>query len=309
MYVADATYKSFRIIVIEYVTDTERVYNKGFENMNKRNAAFALLMAAMTVFALGGMASAGQIGNVQFDIQSGSLSSTLSSYDNTNLHPGVLGETNTFTGVGGFKGSDIAYEQTYGSQSTYVNANGVASNGYLNGANLKTVDDIHFDITSGNHENGINSEFTAIAQGSASADPTQNVGMNLKSVGSMYVWGEATNNYWLPPVQGQYIAKEVETTGPNTYADLVLSVGTTGVATMSNSNIWGWGADETGTATTNYAGGVRSLSSTGAGNYVQFGQGENTLTFNLLNMPGGGIFSTSGIFNNGLTGTYNMQGN
>jgi hypothetical protein len=213
--------------------------------------------------------------------------------------PGALGEINTFEASGTFTGIYNTSVGNYGILGTYVNAN---ANGGT-GAGLLMTDYQNFDAMSGNHHDGIEGYFTAYAGGT-------NAAMNLKSIGSMYVWSEATNPYSQPCLQGQEILKAVSTTqNGSPLANLSLGVSTDGTATMSNSNIWGWGTNDDGVATTHYAGGTRTVTATGNGTYLQSGSGANSLNFNGFSLPGGGSAGLTVNFVGGFSGTYSMNAN
>jgi len=223
---------------------------------------------------------------------------------------GAIGSTNSLLAIGAFTATDKSSASgSYGQLSTFINAN---ANGGVNTQFLMTqVADL--DVLSANHEYGIVGTFGANAIGT-------NAAMNLAS----YAWGaspggwqEATNPYSSPPLQGQLIEKELIVTKNNIQiADLYLGVSTSGTATMSNSNIWGWGVSEnggSGSATTNYNGGTRYVSATGAGTFIQTGFGANSLAFSQsLFFPGGATPILGGFqFNDGgirADSWYSMEG-
>lgn len=236
--------------------------------------------------------------NVNMDVNGGSVDITTNGIDHTAWHPGQIGETNRFTGQGDFIGNYHSNEGTYGTLNSFVNVNGDTY-----GADLVMRDTQNFNVMSGNHNNNVVGNFYAHASGS-----DNQVAMNLKSIGSMYVWSEATDPYWNAPLRGNLIEKEVWTTkNGNTKTDLYLGIGTSGITTMSNSNIWGWTNGETGSSDTNYGGGTRSVSATGQGWITQNGFGQNYLNFNGLILNNGGSVWMNGNFNNGMNGNYNMN--
>lgn len=235
--------------------------------------------------------------DVDMDVNGGSIDITTNGIDHSTLHPNQVGETNTFSGAGDFMGNYHANEGSYGALGSYINVN---SN--VNGADFIMTDTQNFNVLSGNHNNNVIGYFYAHSSGN-----DNQVAMNLKSIGSMYVWSEATNPYSLAPLRGNLIEKGVSTTKdgvPKT--NLFLGVATDGIVTMSNSNIWGWTNGETGTSSTNYGGGIRTVSATGNGNYYQSGFGVNSLTFNGFNF-GAGSATLGATFNGGMTGTYSMS--
>jgi len=225
--------------------------------------------------------------------------------------PGALGEINTLYAGGTFQGTYLTSVSNYGILGTYVNAN--ANGG--GGAAFVMTDHQIFDAMSGNHHNGITGDFFASASGGMSgADylASPDAAINMKSIGSMYVWSEATNPGGQPPLQGNYIEKRVWTTQDGTLkTDLGLGVNTDGLATMSNSNIWGWGNGDTGTSSTNYGGGTRNVSATGTGTLVQNAWGANGWTYTASYTSGGGGGGGGGVWNftGGITGTYSMSAN
>jgi hypothetical protein len=170
----------------------------------------------------------------------------------------------------------------------------------------------NLDVLSANHIYGLEANFSAIAAGT-------NAEMNLKSIAwgaSPGGWQEATNPWSAPPLQGQWIQKQLMLEKNDVaIAGLLLDVSTDGTATMSNSNIWGWGVKENGgagQATTHYSSSAtQSVSATGAGILTQSAFGVNSLTFQCdYIMPGGGnVGGGMWDFYNGISGTYKMVGN
>ena len=237
--------------------------------------------------------------SVDMNLDNANVNTYADGKDTTTWHTGVVGETNSFTGAGYFSGNwHSSTNGNYGILGSFVNVNSKPS-----GADFELTDSQDFNVMSGNHVNNVVGGFYAHASGT-----TDQVAMNLKSIGSMYVWSEATNPYSNPPLRGNVIEKEVWTTKntvPNTH--LYLGVSTDGIASMSNSNIWGWGIGEKGEPTTNYGGGTRTVTATGAGSCQQDGFGANSLNFNGFSFGGGGSASLSGSFSNGMSGTYNMD--
>lgn len=253
----------------------------------------------MSLLTISGV-MAGQIINATFDVNDGIVSITTQGFDHTTWHPGQIGEINTFTGIGSYSGNYNVNEGSYGILNSYINVN---ANTF--GADFVMTDTQNFNIMSGNHNYNVVGNFYAYASGN-----DNQVAMNLKSVGSMYVWSEATNPYSAPSLRGGYIKKEVWTTeNSNPQSDLYLRVLTNGVATMYNSNIWGWTNGEHGSSSTNYGGGTRDVSATGTGTFKQSGFGKDSLTFNGFTFDNGGLATLMGSFDNGFTGTYSMSAN
>jgi len=211
------------------------------------------------------------------------------------ITPGAFGETNTFGAAGTFSGTYNTSVGQYGALGTFVNASGDAV--------LQMTDYQNFDGLSGNGHNGVTGDFYAYAGGT-------NAAMNLKSIGSMYCWSEATNGGIA--LQGQWIEKGVSTSqNGNLLSNLYLGIQTNGTATMHNSTAWGWGTNKNGVATTTYGSGTRTVSADGAGTLIQTGYGANNLTFNSnYTLPGGGAMDSTGLhFFDGISGTYDMSGN
>jgi len=236
--------------------------------------------------------------NTNANVSGSDMQISTDGIDTTFWHPGQVGQSNSFVGQGLWSGTySSSTNGNYGILNSYVNAN--ANSG---GADFVMTDTQYFNIMSGNHNNNVVGNFYAHANGT-----DNQVAMNMKSVGSMYVWSEATNPYSTAPLSGSLIEKEVWTTkngSPNT--DLYVGVQTNGTATMSNSNIWGWTNGETGTSSTNYGGGTRTVSATGSGQVMQTGSGAHSLSFNGFAF-GAGNALFSGSFTGGMSGTYNMS--
>jgi hypothetical protein len=233
---------------------------------------------------------------VNMDVVAGAVDIKVNGVDGSAWHPGSIGETNEFVGLGGFVGTYKATEGNYGSLNSFVNVNSYAS-----GANFVLTDYQDFNVLSANHINNVEGYYMAHAYGN-----DNNVAMNLKSVGSMYVWSEATNPYSSAPLQGSLIEQQVRTTQSDVLkTQLYLGVNTNGLATMSNSNIWGWTNGETGTSSTNYGGGTRTVTVTGAGTVQQNAFGATGVTFNGFTF-GAGTVSMIGDFTGGMSGTYAM---
>lgn len=221
--------------------------------------------------------------------------------DTTVCHPGTAGQWNDFRGVGDFTATySTSTNGNYGILGSYINATSGAG-----GATFQMWDTQDFNIMSGNVVNNVVGGFYAEAYGT-----DNQVAMNLKSVGSMYVWSEATNPWSAPALRGNYIEKWVQTT-QNTVlkTDLWMRVNTSGIANISNSNIWGWTNGQTGTSSTNYGGGTRTVSATGTGTYDQAGYGANQLNFNGFTLPAGGSINVIANFVGGFSGTYSMNAN
>ena len=210
--------------------------------------------------------------------------------------PGTIGQINTFGVTGNAQGTYRTTMSKYGILGTYVNASGDAA--------LQMTDEQNFDGMSGNGSTGVIGTFYAYAAGT-------NAAMNLKSIGSMYVYSEATNGGIA--LQGQIIEKTATTSvGGTLLTNLYLGIQTDGTASISNSNAWGWGNYQSGSSTTNYAGGTRSFTSTGAGSFMISGMGTSGFDYNVnAVLPGGGGTLGNGSigFNNDVTGTYSLTVN
>lgn len=230
------------------------------------------------------------------DVLGGNLQISSAGKDITTWHPGIIGQTNDVVAQGGYTATVVNNSSgTYGIMSTFVNAASKPG-----GADITMTDMQDFNIMSANHTNNVVGQFQAYAAGT-----DDQVAMNLKSVGSMYVWSEATNGG--PGLRGSQIGKlAVVNVGGTPTAGMSMDVNTSGVATIQNSNIWGWGVSESGQATTNYNGGTRSLTATGTGLYTQLASGTSLLNFN-GGTSGGGNASLIWNFAGGLNQPYNMD--
>lgn len=279
----------------------------------KKLIGIGLVLAMMAMVLSAGVVSAADpLVSVTADTPGGALSVTVSGIDTSVCHPGSIGQTDTFTAVGGFTASFQSSVGPYGGLHSTVNANGAYSNPA--GFQLDSYQD--FNILSGNHNYNTEGYFTAIAENLSD----DQVAMNLKTAGSMYVWSEATNPSWAPGLIGEYVYKgsQIDVNGILT-AQLQQSVNTDGIADIHNSNIWGWGIRETGTLTTNYNGGIRNVSATGDGAFTLAGFGANELNINgTVNTssgsvattgayPAGGAMSIIMNFVNGMNGNYSMN--
>ena len=234
--------------------------------------------------------------DVDMNVSGGTVDITTNGIDSSTWHPGQIGETNQFVGQGDFIGNYHVNNGNYGALNSFINVNSDT-----NGADFVMRDTQNFNIMSANHNNNVIGNFYAHASGN-----NNQVAMNLKSVGSMYVWSEATDPYWSPALQGSLIQKEVWTTENSILkSDAYIGVSTTGLASISNGNIWGWGNGETGSSG-DYGGGLRSITATGNGNYLQSGYGQNSLIFNGFNF-GSGSATLNANFNGGMSGVYSMS--
>lgn len=264
----------------------------------------SVILAMVLLCAFSGVALADDPTTVDVDtsITSGSvvvdttgdyvdLSITTQGKDGTAWHPGVVGQVNTFDALGSFTSHySSASNGNYGILGSYIN---VAGSGQFT-----MTDTQDFNIMSGNHHYNTVGYFQADAFGEDAA-------MNLKSIGSMYIWSEASNGG--VGLKGNYINKyaEVQTNDLLTAA-INLWVVNTGTATISNSAAWGWGIGEGGVATSNYNGGIRTVSATGDGHYNQTAFGTSQLHFNGFNF-GSGTVALIADFVGGMSGVYTMD--
>lgn len=236
---------------------------------------------------------------IDFDVDSGSINITASGIDTSVYHTGSVGQRNTFLGSGDFIGTYSVSQNQYGALDARINTDASSW------ASFDFEDYLDFDVLSGTVTHNEEGWFGAFASGNGAT-------MNLRSVGSMYVWSEATNPYWEDPIGGNTIEKWALLTESGVWQGyLDILVITSGYATMDNSNIWGWGIHETdytgqGRAFTNYAGGTRTITATGSGYFYQEGYGKDYLNFNGIEFLGGANMILSGPFSGGLSGTYSM---
>lgn len=276
-----------------------------------RVLGIALVLALIASMAFGSIALADDpLVSVVVDTPSGDVTVTATGLDTSTWHPGSTGQIDTFHATGGFTASFTSSVGAYGKLHTSVNADGA----YGAGATFQLDSYQDFNVLSANHINNVEGSFTAFAGAN-----DNDVAMNLKTAGSMYVWSEATNPSRAPGLMGEFIYKfsQVDVNSVIT-AWLYQSVGTDGTANMHNSNIWGWSIGETGTLTTNYGSGTRDVSATGDGTFILDGAGNNELTMNgfiatssgsstvLGTLPAGGAITTIFNFVNGMTGDYSM---
>lgn len=283
------------------VKQTKKPFNKEVGYMRKFPVIVsAVIMAIFSVFmvAPASVHAAPPIVDMTMNVDSGVVVVNTNGIDSSTWHPGAVGQANGFAGVGGFSGTYKVYGGNYGALEAQINAASKPG-----GADFQFGDTLYFNVLSANHINNVIGDFSAHASGIDG-----NVAMNLKSVGTMYVWSEATNPYSQPALQGNLIEKgAIVTKNAVPVAQGYLLVSTNGLATIYNSNIWGWGIGETGTLTTNYGGGTRNVSATGSGVYNQAGFGQNYMTYNGFTLPGGGTLTTTGPFNSGLSGVYQID--
>lgn len=253
-----------------------------------RKLLIAMLMAIMLLVPMSGVVLAATP-LVSVDVVSpggGDLDITTTGVDSSTWNTGSVGQVNTFSADGQFVVSYDSYAGNYGSLSSYVNAQSTA------GALFTMADTQDFNILSANHNYNTVGTFTAIAN-----NPTGSTAMNLKSIGSMYCWSEATNPYSQPALQGTLISKQYDmnTASVLTSTMYIGAVAANGVG-ISNSNIWGWGANENGTITTNYSGGIRSLTASGVGSYTQYvSAGSNAVSNVSYNADGTPVVVTSSL--------------
>lgn len=233
---------------------------------------------------------------IDFTIGDGSLSIVAWGIDTSSWNPGELGNRNEFYGEGSFTGTYSVSQGTYGGLAARIN---VDSSSY---AEFYFDDYQDFDVLVANHYHGIEGWFGAYAEGDGAT-------MNLKTAASMYVWSEATNPWSADCLGGNFIGKYVRVEDDDVLqAHLSIEIETDGYATMSNSNSWGWATYESGSATTSYGGGTRTISATGDGFYLQEAVGLDYLEFNGFEMLGGGNAESWAFFNDGFSGEYSMSG-
>lgn len=232
---------------------------------------------------------------IDFTIGDGYLNIWAGGFDTTSWHEDELGNSNEFEGFGSFTGTYSVSQNIYGGLAARIN---VDSSSY---AAFYFEDYQDFNVLSANHIYDVEGWFGAYAEGDGAT-------MNLKTAASMYVWSEATNPWSADCLGGNMIGKyaHVEDDG-DTQAHLQIDIETDGYATMSNSNIWGWGIQESGKAYM-YGSGTKTISATGEGEYAQSGFGLDRLEYNGFELPDGGWMHTEGYFADGFSGTYSMSG-
>ena len=263
-----------------------------------------LALVATIVAVCASSALAFPMVDAEFDVAAGYVDILVQGIDSSSYHPGDVGQTNHITAAGGFTGTYQVNGGNFGSLQSYVNLN-AAYNQYSEFWMNDTQD---FNVLSANHTNNVTGSFTAWASGTDAA-------MNMKSIGSMYVWSEATNPSGGPCLRGDVIGKSIDVMkdgGIQVQLYLKVDCNNGGTATMHNSNIWGWSIGETGTATTHYASTTATrtvtATTTAVGDYYQYVGGANGYSFNGFTSTGGGFMQQIGEFTGELTGTYNMNG-
>jgi len=233
---------------------------------------------------------------VDFDISDGELYIEHVGKDWSSWHRGQTGEINTFEAQGSFQGEYCSSTGKYGSLWTRINAESHSP------AWFHVSDYQDFNVLSANHIYNTEGYFDAWAIG----DPAE---LNMKFVGSMYVWSEATEPWSAKCLKGNIIEKWTRVYQSGVLqAELDLWITTNGTAYLCNSNIWGWGINEHGRAFTDYGGGTRTFVATGTGQIEQYGFGNDYLEFNGFTFPAGATVWLQGTFNNGASGTYDMEG-
>jgi len=275
----------------------------------KKKIFLALALAIVMLVSLAGAALAADP-VVSVDATSpggGTLVVTATGVDTSTWNPGSVGQTNTFTALDSFTASYNAYSGPYGRLNTYVNA------GTTTGGTFTMVDTQDFNILSANHNYNTVGTFVAGASGVTA-------GMNLKSIGSMYCWSEASNGG--VGLYGESIGKSYDMlTNSVLTSTMLIQANATGGASISNSAAWGFGANENGTITTNYNGGTRLLMASGIGNYTQYVSSTTNLASSVaLNadgtpviinatMPGGAMSIIANFLNSFTANPYAVTAN
>ena len=282
--------------------------------MKKKFLGIALTLAVLASLLIGStVLAADPIVSVTATTPNGELIVTVTGIDTSTFHPGEIGQVDIFTASGGFTADFSVSAGVRGGLYSTVNAEGA----YGTGATFQFISCQDFDVLVANHNHGVEGTFQAVA-----TSTTNVVAMNMKDAGTMYVWSEATNPYSAPVLLGQYILKSsVLEQNDILQAFLVASVETTGVATMNNSNIWGWGIYENGSLSTNYNGGTRDVLAVGDGAFVLQGYGVDDLNVTgsittggstvttTYPAPGGGAITLIMNFLDSMVGAYSMNGN
>ena len=280
------------------------------------------MVSADTDIDIGADLDTGSSLDTSFYVPGGTVDIDIRGYSSWSYQAGNLASRHTFHGEGDFKGDfDTSSHGTHGYLSSYVNAE---SNGQ---AKFTVYGMQDFDVSSGNHNRNTVGEIEACAFGSDKAE------MNLKLVGSMYIYKDATNPWNKNPVYGEgsdydvYHLTRITDKGADgqlgTEDDSVIGFGITefwrststhgtgtGSATFSYNNIWAHYTDEDGKMDIP-GGGSESMTATatGTGSYYQEGYGKNNLVYNGLSMPGGGLMITKGTFYDGFSGNPSIHAN
>ena len=268
--------------------------------MNKRNKTnkgmmmFAL-MAIMLTLAVP-MVLAADL-SLTFDMNSGIITVQNDGNDASTWHPGAIGQSSGFVAVGDVIGTYDSTEGVYGKLATYVSAYTDVGGGMFH-----ATDYMNFNVLSANHNYNTEGYFTAHAEGAYAE-------MNMKFIGSMYVWSEADDG-GINNLVGQNIYKTADVYQNNVCEGSIgIGIVTDGQAYMDNQNAWGFGIGEHGTVTADYNSGVNYIGSTGTGIYTQTAFGKDYLEFNGIVLNGGGSASIIGGFTGGYADTFTMAGN
>ena len=227
----------------------------------------------------------------------GTIGITNTGRDATTWHPNQVGQMNTFTAMGDVIGSYDSYEGDFGKLATYIDANTD-----VGGGAFVVSEYMDFNVLSANHIYNTEGYFYAGASGAYAE-------MNMKFIGSMYVWSEADDSGVNCLVGSNIYKQAIVKQNGVTEGDISIQVVTTGQAQMDNQYAWGFGIGEHGTVTADYSSGTNYVSATGNGNYWQQAFGNDYTELNGITLLGGGSLTTSGTFSGGLLGTYTMEGN
>jgi len=256
-----------------------------------------LVMAVPTVFA-------GET-HIVFDQDSGTTVITTVGIDTSGYHTGQTAQVNTFIYSGNVEGTYDSFEynnptNSFGKLNTFISAKTDGG-----GGGFQVNEYMDFNILSANHIYNTEGFFTAGASGAYAE-------MNMKFIGSMYVWSEADDS-GANCLIGQNIWKNAWVNQSNVLqGEIYIGITTDGQAQMWNAGDWGFGIGEHGTVTADYGSGLNYISATGSGTYSQWVYGNDYAEINgivLLGGTGGLPFGFGGPFFGGLTGTYTMEGN
>jgi len=262
--------------------------------MNKKMMIPLMIVLLLTMVAIPVFAADVDL---DFDIDNGFVTVLHTGEDASTWHPGQVGQSNYFTASGDVIGTYDSYEGTFGRLSTYIDAGTD-----IGGGTFTVSEYMDFNVLSANHIYNTEGYFWAGASG-------LDAEMNMKFVGSMYVWSEADDS-GVNCLMGSSIYKVAEAwQNGGLEGSIGIQVNTDGLAWMDNQYAWGFGIGEHGSVTADYSLGTNHIGSTGTGIYQQTAFGNDYLEFNGIVLNSGGSASISGGFTGGYTGTYTMSGN
>ena len=269
--------------------------------MNKKILLMLSLAVFMAMLLMTNPVKAGDV-HITFDSGSGTTTITTVGKDATTWHPNQVGEVNTFTYSGDVKGTYDSEEGVYGRVNTWIHA--YTDSG---GGSFFVQDYQDFDVLSANIIYGFEGYYEAWASGSYAE-------MNMKFIGHSTGFQEATDPYWQEALIGSNIGKYAEVNQSGVLqGKIYFEVVTNETAWMKQPQSWGWSisGSSVGQVSTEYSGYIdpREIYATGSGMFIESGYGKDYLEFENKVFLSGGTYSATGVFNDGMSGTYHLLGN